>query len=451
MQNCNEIVETYYALAKIGAPMVPLSSAYLASDAENILNRSGTRMLIFQDVFTQHVKQILPNISQVEKFIYIGNKPDMEAMEYESVLSSSSNEEPSVEVNMDDDIGYIPTGGSTGVPKLVVLPQGRQFWVSLDALLILGLRDDDIYLNVLPLFHGAGQTQCMNPTFLMGGTNVILRKADPEQILKCIDKYKCTALLNMPPAFITWLCQHPNSKDYDVSSLRIYYVAGGPMSMEIRKQIFDFFPNATLYYIWGFGEAGPDGSALRVTRDNPLLKDGSCGVVMMDADWKIVDEDDNEVAVGEVGEICLRGPNMAKGYYMNEEETKNTFKDGWVHSGDLMKADEDGYIYFIDRKKDMIKSGGLNVFANEVEAVIFGHSKVYDCAVIGVPDEKWGEAVKGVVVLKQNEKVTEKELISFCKERLAGYKVPKSIDFVEKIPRNPSGKIMKFELRKQYL
>ena len=170
----------------------------------------------------------------------------------------------------------------------------------------------------------------------------------------------------------------------------------------------------------------------------------------MDADWQIVDWEDRPVPVGVEGEIGLKGPHMAKEYYKNKKETEATFRKGWVYSGDIMKADEDGYLYFVDRKKDMIKSGGLNVYANEVEGMILSHPKVSDAAVIGVPDPKWGEAVKGIVVLKEGERATADEIISYCKEKLERFKVPKSIDFITSMPRNPSGKIMKYELRQQY-
>ena len=450
MENCNEIVETYFAIAKTGAAMVPLSTAYTPASARDVINNSEAEVLIFQDIFAEAVKEMIPTMPSIKNLIFIGTKPDLNAEEYESVLASSSGREPAVEVGMDDILGLIPTGGSTGLPKLIVLPHGRQVWVSIGSILALGLRDDDVYLNALPLFHGAGQTQAMNNTLFMGGTIVILRRARPEMELQTIEKYRCTCAMNMPPAFITWLRQVPDARKYDVSSIRIYYLAGGPMSLKLRKDVFDFFPNATLYYIWGYGEMGPDGSALRVQRENPAWKDGSCGVPLMDADWQIVDWEDRPVPVGVEGEIGLKGPHMAKEYYKNKKETEATFRKGWVYSGDIMKADEDGYLYFVDRKKDMIKSGGLNVYANEVEGMILSHPKVSDAAVIGVPDPKWGEAVKGIVVLKEGERATADEIISYCKEKLERFKVPKSIDFITSMPRNPSGKIMKYELRQQY-
>jgi len=450
--NCNEFMEVYYAIAKIGAIMFPVNPMLAPKDILYLLQWSDSQLLIFGEAFKDQVKTLRSELPGISKYIYVGEKkltpPD--ALNYESLLEKNGDKEPSIEVLEDDNLIFLSTGGTTGLPKLVVLSHKAAIWIAVDMLIDVGYRGDDITLNSMPLFHGACLGIWFNPHMYLGATQVIMKGFNPEEYLKLIDREKVTSLFFMPPVLHSRLIQVPGYEKYDVNSIRILYTAGAAFPQKIRDQIQSHMKNARIHYIYGLSEMGPNGSVLKPKDAGSRL--GSCGRLVASVEWKIVDDQDNELPRGQVGELLLRGPSMMKEYYKRPEETKAGLKNGWVHTGDLLKADREGWLYFVDRKKDMIKSGGENVYAKTVEDCLYTHPDIADVAVIGVPDEQWGEAVKAIVVLRKGaETVKEKDIIDFCKKNLARFAVPKSIDFVSDLPRNPSGKVLKPELRKIYV
>jgi len=449
--NCNEFMEVYYAIAKIGAIMFPVNPMLAAKDILYLLRWSDSRLLTFGETYREQAMSLRSQLAEIKKYIYIGDKSQTPSgvFHYDSLLDQSKSREPGIEAFEDDNLLFLPTGGTTGVPKLVVLTHKTAIWAAVDMMIDVGYRADDIALNSMPLFHGACLGIWFNPHMYLGATQVIMRGFNPDEYLKLIDQEKVTSLFFMPPVLHSRLIQVPSYERFDVSSVRILYTAGAAFPEKIRKQIELHMTNAQIHYIYGLSEVGPNGSVLKPKDAEKRV--GSCGRMVASLEWKIVDDQDHELPLGQTGELILRGPSMMKEYYKRPDETMAAMKNGWVHTGDLLRADSEGWLYFVDRKKDMIKSGGENVYAKVVEDCLYSHPDVADVAVIGIPDEKWGEAVKAIIVLRKEGTVTEEDIINFCKKNLARFEVPKSIEFVNDLPRNPSGKVLKPELRKMYV
>jgi fatty-acyl-CoA synthase len=282
---------------------------------------------------------------------------------------------------------------------------------------------------------------------LVGGTAIITDRFVPDDILQSIEKEKITYLLLVPAMWIL-LLESPNINNFDTSSLKRVLTGASVMPIAIKKKILQHFPNARLSDSFGQTEMSPTTTILKPV--DVIRKQGSVGKPVITIEARIVDENDNDVPQGEVGEIVYRGPTTMKEYYRDPEATAEVMRNGWFHSGDLVQADEEGYIYVVDRSKDMIISGGENIYAVEVEDVLYAHPAIMEASVIGVPDPVWEEAVKAIVVLKQGQQASEAEIIEHCKHNLAGYKKPKSIEFVDEIPKTATGKVQKFKLREKY-
>jgi acyl-CoA synthetase (AMP-forming)/AMP-acid ligase II len=250
------------------------------------------------------------------------------------------------------------------------------------------------------------------------------------------------------PALWNWIVNHPRFENYDLSTLRLGTTGAAPMPVEVKNKIFKLFPDLRLTETFGMSETTATGT--NALHDDFVSKHGTVGKVRINLEARLVDENGNDVEPGEVGEIIYRGPTVMKEYYRNPEATAEAFDGGWFHSGDLMRQDEDGYFYVVDRKKDMLISGGENIYPAEIEEVLYAHPKILEAAVIGVPDPEWGEAVKAVVVTAENETLSESEVVEYCRQHLAGYKKPKSVEFVSALPRNATGKVLKTRLREQF-
>ena len=316
---------------------------------------------------------------------------------------------------------------------------------------------EDINLLVMPMFHAGGLWPLMTH-FYRGAKTIILPRFDEEKVLQMVDKEKVT-FLNLVPTTLRRLSLRPDLKEYDLKSLRMIMYAGAPIPLHQLKEAMRIFGPHRFNTGLGATEASCGGmlnfdiGEHALALDGPLAgKLGSVGRDSMGIEVRIVDENDNEVPSGKAGEIIAKGDHIALGYWKMPEETARTFKNGWLHTGDLGYRDEDAYVFIVGRKKDIIISGGENISSLEVEETISQHPAVAEVAVIGVPDEVWGEAVKAIVALKPNYQgvITDRDIISFSKQRLAGYKCPKSVDFVKELPKNPAGKIMKGELKERY-
>lgn len=457
LKNCCEFIEVDFALSKTGMVRVPLNARLIGSNHEYMLNDSESNTLIFHEGFTETVQAIKPNLKTVDHFIRVeeglSEENVLDAIDYEGLIEGSPSDEPSGEIHEEDLHTLFYTSGTTGDPKGVMLTQ--KSWASVAITLVMDygpITEDDVLLNLQPLSHGAGFF--VLPFFLKGSTNVLVPGFDPSVIFQTIEQEKVT-VLKLVPTMLYQLLEAPEKTQYDLSSLHSIIYGGSPIARSRLIEAVQFF-GKKLVQLYGQAEApmcistlskrdhiidGPDEAVRRLS---------SAGKPCTNVEVRIVDENRKDVPVGEVGEVIVRGLHLMKGYWNLPEATTEVLKDGWVYTGDLGYFDSKGYIFLVDRKKDMIISGGFNIYPKEIEDVISAHPKVKEVAVIGVPDDKWGEAVKAVIVPKKGIQVTEQEIIEHCREHMASLKKPKSVDIIEELPRNPYGKVLKTVLREPY-
>jgi long-chain acyl-CoA synthetase len=365
------------------------------------------------------------------------------------MLGDASDTEPVVEADENDLAVLMYTGGTTGLPKGVMMSHRNLMTAVLSATIAMGFTKDDATCFVLPLFHVSFWPALC--ALLVGGKVAINRKPDLNGILKLIADEKCTHI-NAVPTLYGWILQFANVDAYDLSSLRSITYAGSPMPVEVLKQCIQKFGNI-LSQAYGMTEALgvtqlPEWDHYLDGEKSKLL--ASAGKPILCAEINILDENDQPVKTGEIGEITVRGKHVMMGYWKNPEMTQKALRGGWYHSGDMGYMDEDGYLYLVDRKADMIVTGGENVYPKEVEDVLYEHPAVSMAAVVSAPDKKWGERVQAVVVLKPSQSVTQDELIDFCKNKLGGYKCPKAIDFWDALPTTPIGKILRKDVKKKF-
>ncbi|OPY92835.1 MAG: Long-chain-fatty-acid--CoA ligase [Syntrophaceae bacterium PtaU1.Bin231] len=346
----------------------------------------------------------------------------------------------------DDDPAFIMyTAGTTGRPKGAVLTHKNQMTLLSNMSLVIRTKAHK-YLLVLPLFHQGAVTRAFHIVY-NGGTVVILDDPKPENIMAAIQTEKIDST-GLAPVLWNWIVNHPRLKEFDLSTLVTATTGTAPMSAELKARIFELIPNISFVEV--FGQTEVSGTAVAAVHEDFIRKYGTVGKPTVNVEARVVDSDGNDVPVGEVGEIIYRGPTVMKEYYKNPEMTAESFAGGWFHSGDLVRQDEEGYIYVVDRKKDMIISGGENIYPAEIERILLGHPKILEAAVIGIPDPDWGESVMTYIVSKEGQILTEQEVIDFCKQELASFKKPKKVRFVEALPRNTVGKVVKAELREMY-
>ena len=452
-KNCHEFVEYYFALAKSGLVSVPLNARLSSDEAAYIVDHSESVALICTEGLNRTVSKTIETTPGLRWGISIGqNATDF--LSYEGVLEQGADEEPGQEPDPDDVALIMYTSGATGIPKGVVTTYRNIMANTNTMCLELRIVPEDITLLVMPLFHNGGLWPIMSQVY-RGGTTVLMPHFDVEETLKKVDEERIT-FLNLVPTMLIRIVTHPNLSAYGLESLRLIMYAGAPIPLEQLKKAMRILGPHRFYNGLGCTEAS-GGLLSFPTTEHALegpkaAKLGSVGKDTSGVEVLIVDDRGRELPCGEVGEVIGRGDNIAKGYWKMPEETAEVFKNGWLYTGDLGYRDEDGYVFIVDRKKDIIITGGENVSSREVEEVLHQHPAVREAAVIGVPDEEWGEAVKAVVVLAPHTsgEVGEAELIEFCKSRLAGYKKPGSIDIMDELPKNAAGKIDKASLKRLY-
>ncbi|MFC1823178.1 long-chain-fatty-acid--CoA ligase [Thermodesulfobacteriota bacterium] len=453
--NCSEFIESLFACAKIGIMFVPLNFRLSMKEIDYILNDATPNTLIF----SEELIDAIPKPKMPFPLDYIGIGIQKEGVtNYEALVKSGSSLEPSADVSEDDPLEILYTSGTTGFAKGVIHTHRTRIEGVRNLILAGEIKHEDVHLvNVPPLFHAAGYGWMLANAY-MGARIIIsgLRGFDPEATLETIQRESVTNL-HMVPITIMELINFPNLDHYDFSSLRLIYYATAPMPAGPLRQAMDLFGNIFVQ-LYGLTEAGPTVSFLS-KKDHEIsgLSDAeaderlrSCGRPFAGVFVMVADDDDHEVPPHTVGEIIAKSGDIMERYWNKEEETNKTIKGGWLHTGDLGTYDEDHYFYLVDRKKDMVISGGENIYPAEVERVIYEHPAVAECAVIGVPDERWGEAVKALVVLRTGKQASEDEIIQFVKKSLASYKKPKTVEFLMELPRNPQGKVLKRILKEKY-
>jgi long-chain acyl-CoA synthetase len=478
LPNCPQFIIAYYATLMLGAIVVPCNPTYVEREIEHQLSDSGAETIVtlsltyprvkairdqtgLKQVIVANIKEYFPGLL---KFLFTLTKEkkeghyqdisgDANTYWFQDVLSSAPKRRIDVDVDMEDTAVLMYTGGTTGIPKAAQLTQRniQANAVQIHAWLPRMQQGGDSILTSLPLFHCYGMTTCMNLAVLAAGSMILI--ANPRvmpHILKSINAHHPTLYPGVPAMYVA-INNYPEIEDFDVSSIRACISGAAPLPVEVQQK-FQQLTGARLVEGYGLSEATP------VTHANPIFGEnriGAIGLPFPNTDAKIVDAETGErdLAPGEVGELVVRGPQVMKGYWRMPTETANTLRDGWLHTGDLSRMDEDGYFQIVDRKKDMILgAGGYNIYPREVEEVLYEHPKVKECAVVGVPvSVEKGERVKAFVVLKEGETASEDDLLAFCRKNLAPYKVPSFVEFRDDLPKTMVGKILRRVLLEEEL
>ncbi len=476
--NCHTFLEAYYAIPQIGAISVPINTRLSPREIAFILQDSESRVFIADSMFKNQLDPIRKEIRGIKKILWTGEGPGNPSPQgplpkastlgrphkrpstdsnYEEALQLEEAEAlPAPLVDGEDIAQIYYTSGTTGRPKGVMLSHKNVTTHALGTIAEVHLTDSDVWVHVAPLFHLADAWATWAVTWV-GGTHILVREFNARTVLETIEREKVT-LTNLIPTMLNLMVNHPDTGKFDYSSLRVLLSGGAPIAPEVVRKVVKTF-KCDYIQTYGMTETSPyltlsilKEHLRKLSDDDQLRFKSKTGREFIGVNLKVVDEQGREIRRDEkeVGEIIVKGDIVTKGYWKLPEETKKSIKQGWLYTGDMAVIDEEGYVTIVDRKKDMILTGGENVYSTEVENVLYMHAAILECAVVGVPDQKWGEAVKAIVVLKPGQRATEQEIIEFCKERMAHYKAPKSIDFVDTLPRTGSGKIHKKNLRDKY-
>ena len=453
--NYPETLESIFACFKAGCGAVPINFRLHPNEYAFIIDHSEAKAVILSPEFNQVIMGIRDRIPHVRHLISLSDVQG-ELLDYEELLSAEADQFEDTDVQPDDLAWLFYTSGTTGMPKGAMLTHRNLVAASMNfyADICPGFGPDDVVLHAAPLSHGSGLYAL--PNIGKGATNVILasKSFDPELIFQTIEEYRVTNMF-AAPTMVKLMAESPAVDRYDHTSLSALNYGGGPMLAEDLKQAMENL-GPCLVQLFGQAESPmtitylPHGDHLTEGSTHQMNRLSSAGFPRTDVEVKILDGDGKELPQGETGEIVTRSDLVMKGYWRNPEATNRALKNGWLHTGDMGYMDEKGYLFIMDRSKDMIISGGENIYPREIEEVLIRHDAVREVAVIGIPDDKWGEAIKAVVALLPGMSITEEELISFCRHHIASYKKPKSVDFVDALPKNNYGKILKRELRAGY-
>jgi long-chain acyl-CoA synthetase len=473
LPNVIPCVVACYAILKIGGITVMNNPLYSDRELEHQFNDSESKLLVTIDLLGNRMIDLRPR-TKIKQIVYtsIGDylpfpknllfplvakkkklAADVKSAEnvykWKDALAKSTSKPPDVELSFDDVAMYQYTGGTTGVSKGAILTHGNLSKNAQQAAAWFPTlkSGEEIMLGALPFFHVFGLTASMNLAIVKGWGNILVPKPQPEPLIDTINKFKPT-FAPLVPTMIIGMINHPDIDKVDMTSIKGCFSGSAPLPLEVFSD-FENKTGAVIVEAYGLTETSPG------THVNPFTegkqKVGSIGVPLSDTECRIVDLDDGntDVPVGETGELLIKGPQVMKGYWNKPEETAKTLIDGWLNTGDIAKMDEDGYFYIVDRKKDMIISGGYNVYPRDIEEVFYGNPKVQEAAAIGVPHPTRGEAIKVFVALKEGETGTQEEFIEYCTEKLAKYKLPTEIEFRDELPKTNVGKILKKDLRNE--
>ncbi|QQK78050.1 AMP-binding protein [Salicibibacter cibarius] len=425
----------YFALMKIGAVPMPLNVKLTSGEMIPILENMETSSVLFESDF-----KLL--IDDVHKYMTMSHRYSIEASIEEA--KGYTEENLSLSINQSDVCEVMFTSGTTGVPKGAVFTHERLIALAAGIAIEFQLSPKDRALTMMPLSHSAPLNDFFLAPFYCGASHII-GDFTPQGFLRFIHEERATTTFAAPVAYLT-AAKDPILTSFDLSSMRIFAYGGSPMPLASYQLVSEAFQNNNFYQVYGLTEAGPNGCKL--TPEEHHTKAGSIGKTpVINVEMKVVDEAGKEAADGAYGEIVIKGDSLMIGYYNDDEETEQTIRDGWLHTGDMAYVDEDGYMFIVDRKKDIIVPGGVNVFPREIEKVLTTHPDVYQVSVVGVVDATWGETVKAVIVREAEASVTEKDLKAFFNERLADFKHPRIYRFVEELPHNASGKLLKQKVK----
>lgn len=446
--NSIPLVEALFASAKTGGVFTPINFRFTAEEVFYLLDHSDARFFIYGEEFAGLVEKIRPKLNKIAFSVSVGETASLGPFNYETLLREAPCQEPEAFLTEKDECELMYTSGTTGRPKGAILTHENLLWNLFNTILGREEQEGETSIVIGPLYHTAALNNHFLTRVAMAGTSILIKHFDPEKVMEIIEKEKVTVISGAPAAYHLMLSL-PEGR-YDTRSITKCTTGASILPNETKERLMKFFPNLSgIYDVYGCTEATPSIAILKA-RDS--LKKRECvGRAVPFLEVRIVDDQDRDLSAGEVGEVICRGPNVMKGYYKDEEATREALRGGWLHTGDLARMDEEGFIYIVDRKKDMIISGGENIYPREIEEILYSHPKIEDAAIVGVPDPLWGESVRAIIVLKKGETMTEEEVIEYCKSHLASYKKPRSVEFVESLPRNPSGKVLKTVLRERYM
>ena len=453
--NTPHFLISLYATMRIGATAIPINPIYSPDEISYILHNSDAKAVIALDALLPLVEKAAPMFPSIEHYIICETSADViekvaalpevakaKTQLFSQLIAKGRPDFAPIDVDENETAIILYTSGTTGHPKGAMLTHKNIYSNARDVSEYLGFSEDDRVVATLPVFHVFALTVVVNAPLLKGATILLVPRFSPSDVFETIRNNQATVFAGVPTMY-NFMYQYPEGKTAEFDTVRLSISGGSSLPVALLHNFEEKF-DVRISEGYGLSEASP------VTCFNPLDRDrvpGSIGTNIVNVTNKVVDEYGEEVGVNEVGELVVQGPNVMKGYYKMPEETLSAIRDGWLYTGDLARQDEDGYFYIVDRKKDMIIVGGYNVYPREVEEVLFTHREIVEAAVIGVPDTDFGEEVQAFVVLKEGSSVTVDELKQFCEKRLAKYKIPKVIEFLDELPKNTTGKILRRSLK----
>ena len=474
LPNLPQALIGYYGILKAGAIVVEISPLYVEKEIEQQIADSGAETIIALDIFYPRIEPVMKKVclravilAGVQDYLplflkllypvkakkegqWIKVEKAKPVYDFKGLIMTSKDSDPCVDVSQDDTALLQYTGGTTGIPKGVVLTHRNVVANLLQCANWIPTlkKGGEVFLGVIPFFHVYGMTVCMNLCIYLASTIVILPKFKVEEVLKSIDRHNISVFIGIQAMYVA-INNYQRTERYNLSHINVCISGAGPLHAEVQER-FESLTGGKLVEGYGLTEASP------VTHCNPIYgnrKKGSIGFPFPDTDARIVDPLDGkkELPVGEIGELVVKGPQVMKGYWMRPDETSAVLKDGWLYTGDLARMDEEGYFYIAERKKDMIKTGGENVYPREVEEALFRHPKIKEAVVVGIPDEFRGELIKAYIVLKDGESADEEEIIDLCKRELASFKVPRALEFRKELPKTLVGKVLRRVLLEEEL
>ncbi|MFD1735580.1 long-chain fatty acid--CoA ligase [Bacillus salitolerans] len=453
LPNCPQYVISYYGTLTLGGIVTQVNPMLVERELQYILQDSGAETIIILDVFYSRLKAVQSE-TNVKNVIVVSLQPSEHSFApdflFDEFMRSGNGKINYIDIDPHEDVAVLQyTGGTTGRSKGAMLTHANLVG---NILQCFEFFKDDIefgqerYLTVIPLFHVFGMTVCMNFSIYTGSNNIMLPRFDLEEVLNTIKNEKPTIFPGVPTMYVA-ITNHPEAEKYGIDSIRMCNSGSAPMPVELLRE-YERKTGAKILEGYGLSEASP------VTHCNPIFaerKPGSIGIGYPSTDYMVVDlsTGEHEVPPGELGELIIKGPQVMKGYWNMPEETKETLRNGWLFTGDIVRMDDEGYVYVIDRKKDMIIASGYNVYPRDIEEVLYEHPAVQEAVVVGIPDEYRGETVKAVLVLKAGKEATEEEIIQYCKENMSSYKVPTVVEFRKELPKTSIGKILRRVIKEE--
>jgi long-chain acyl-CoA synthetase len=436
LPNVPQFPVAYYGILRAGGIVVPMNVLLKSREIAYYLEDSGARLLLAWSGFGEEARAGADEAG--------AELVEVEPAALAAMLAKVDPAEGIADTAEDDTAVILYTSGTTGKPKGAELThRNLTHNAEVTSRTTCMIAPGDVVLGSLPLFHSFGQTVAMNASLRVGACLTLVPKFDPVEALETMQRDRVTHFYGVPTMFGA-LLHHPGREEYDTSALRTCITGGASMPVEVLRGFEEAF-GAIILEGYGLSETSPVSSSNHPGRER---KPGSIGTPIEGVEMRVVDENDNPVAEGEVGEIVMRGENIMKGYWQQPDATAEAMRGGWFHSGDMARTDEDGYFYIVDRKKDLIIRGGYNVYPREVEEVLYEHPQIREAAVVGIPDEQWGEEIGAAVVLHEGEELSPEEISSYVKDRIAAYKYPRLVWFLDELPKGPTGKILKREIEK---